>query len=312
VKILAVGGAGYVGGCVTDQLLEQGHEVRVFDLLLYEEAYLKDVDFIFGDIREEDNLRSHLEWADAVVWLAALVGDGACAIDPDITFSINSEPVRQLTENFDGRIIFFSTCSVYGAQEGILDENSAVNPLSVYAASKLEAEKHLAGKNALIFRLGTLFGVGDRFSRIRMDLVVNTLTVKAYTEGKLHVYGGEQYRPLLHVKDVAKAVTENVLNDISGIYNLNYKNVRILELAEQVKTHFPEVKIEKTEMPFQDSRNYCVTSKKAQGDLQFDPVKTVDDGINEIKYLLETKRIRDVNNVRYVNAQYLKEFKTHQ
>jgi nucleoside-diphosphate-sugar epimerase len=135
MKVLVVGGAGYVGGAVTDILGETGHKFRVYDALLYEESYRKPVDFVYGDIRDTKNLSPHLKWADAVVWLAALVGDGACALHPDVTLEINQSSVEWLTKNFKGRIIFLSTCSVYGAQDGTLNEESAVKPLSVYAST---------------------------------------------------------------------------------------------------------------------------------------------------------------------------------
>ena len=99
-----------------------------------------------------------MDKCDAVIWLAALVGDGACAINPELTFEINSDSVKFLAENFNKRIVFLSTCSVYGAQEGLLDESSTINPLSAYATSKVKAEDYLKDSNAIIFRLGTLFG----------------------------------------------------------------------------------------------------------------------------------------------------------
>jgi len=163
LKVLVTGGSGYVGGAVTDILANSEHDVRVFDALLYEESYRKPGNFIYGDVRDYDLLLPQLKWADAVIWLAALVGDGACALHPDITLQINQESVKFVTEHFDGRIVFLSTCSVYGAQDGELDEESPLNPLSVYASTKLAAEKYLEQKNAIIFRLGTLFGVGDLF-----------------------------------------------------------------------------------------------------------------------------------------------------
>ena len=118
------------------------------------------------------------------------------------------------------KIVFFSTCSVYGAQDDILNETSPTDPLSVYASTKLEAEKILSDKNALIFRLGTLFGIGDSYSRIRMDLVVNVLTAKAINDKKLTVFGGRQFRPLLHVKDAARVIEESIRSENKGIYNL--------------------------------------------------------------------------------------------
>src|SRR5205807_2089198 len=188
MNILVVGGAGYVGGAVTDLLQQTEHNVRVFDALLYEECYRKPVDFVYGDVRDTDRIKSQLKWADAVVWLAALVGDPACALHPDVSVEINQKSLKTVAENFNGRIVFLSTCSVYGAQDNVLDESSPLNPLSVYAVTKQEAEQYLSGKNAIIFRLGTLFGVGDLFSRIRLDLVVNILTVKAHRTGNIKVF----------------------------------------------------------------------------------------------------------------------------
>jgi nucleoside-diphosphate-sugar epimerase len=311
MNILVVGGAGYVGGAVTELLATTKHKIRVYDGLLYEESYRKPVDFVCGDIRDHDRLKPHIDWADAVVWLAALVGDPACALHPDTSVAINQNSVKWMADHFNGRIIFMSTCSVYGAQDGILDETSSTNPLSVYAVTKLAAEQYLANKNAIIFRLGTLFGVGDLFARIRFDLVVNTLTLRAFRQGVITVYGGDQFRPLLHVRDVARAIAENIETSPTGVFNLNKQNVRIIDLAYQVRNHFPDMKIETTEMKFQDARNYRVSSDKSLNVLGFKPTCSIDDGIEEIKYLLETGRIKDPENPRYTNQKYLSLFNTH-
>jgi len=312
MKVLVVGGAGYVGGAVTDLLRERDYDVRVYDALLYEESYRKPVPFFYGDIRSREKLLPHLGWADAVVWLAALVGDGACALNPKITAEINHDGVKWLSENFDRRIIFTSTCSVYGAQETELDESAPVHPLSIYAATKLEAEKYLERKNRIVFRLGTLFGIGDRFSRLRMDLVVNTLTARASQHGKITVFGGEQFRPLLHVRDAARAIADNLETSHVGTFNLIRQNVRIVDLAYQIRNHFPDLKIESTPMQFQDARNYRVNGRKAVDVLNFKPEVSIDDGIGEIKELLDSNRLRDIDNPRYTNQIYLKMFNTHQ
>ena len=305
-NVLVVGGAGYVGGGIADRLLEMGHAVRVYDCLLYEDVYLKPVDFVYGDIRDESRLRPHLRWADAAVWLAAIVGDGACSLDPQLTREINVGSVRWLAKNFDRRVLFMSTCSVYGAVDGLLDEGSATNPLSLYAQTKLEAEAALAGTGAIVFRLGTLFGLGDAYSRIRMDLAPNTLTVKACLYGKISVFGGEQYRPLLHVRDVAEAVAANVATEHAGIFNLHKVNLRISELADRILEHVPNVAVQRTEMKFQDSRNYRVSSRKAEEAFGFAPKRTVDDGIREIRRLVEEGRIRDISSPRYSNTDFLR------
>jgi nucleoside-diphosphate-sugar epimerase len=311
MRVLIVGGAGYVGGAVTDLLAETGHEMKVFDALLYEEDYRKRVPFVPGDIRDRKKLLACLDWADAVVWLAAIVGDGACALNPDIATEINQSSVEWLAKNYDGRIVFISTCSVYGVQDKELDEGSPTNPLSVYAATKLAAEKALAGKNAIIFRLGTLFGVGDLFSRIRLDLVVNTLVVRAAMDGVIRVFGGNQFRPLLHVRDAARAVIANLETSHAGVFNLNKQNVRIIDLAYQVRNHFPDIEIERTEIKFQDARNYRVQSEKAARVFGFQPGESIDGGIEEVKGLVVNGRIKDVNNPRYTNHLFLERFRTH-
>jgi len=304
-NVLIVGGAGYVGGALTDLLARTNHNVRVYDSLLFEEAYRKPVDFVFGDVRDRRLLLEQLQWADVVVWLAALVGDAACALNPDVTVEINENSVQWMSDHFDGRILFLSTCSAYGAQEGLLYEPSSTAPLSVYAETKLQAEGYLANKNAIIFRLGTLFGVGDLFSRVRLDLVVNILTVKARQLGKVRVYGGEQYRPLLHVRDAALAIAQNLTTHHCGVFNLGAKNVRIVDLAERVRHFIPDVVIERVGTTFEDARNYQVSTEKSETVLGFVPEYTVDEGIQEIRALADSGRLADVDNPRYSNKGFL-------
>lgn len=312
MNILIVGGVGYVGGAVTDILMQSKHNIRVYDSLLYEESYRKPVDFVYGDVRDTERLLPHLKWADAVIWLAGIVGDAACALNPEISATVNQESVKWLAENFDGKIVFPSTCSVYGAHKSILDESSPTNPLSVYAETKLAAEAYLEKKkNAIIFRLGTLFGVSDNYSRIRADLAVNTLTVRAYLEKKIVVFGGEQFRPVLHVRDAAQAMISSVETDHTGIFNLHNQNISIIDLAHQVCKHFPGLQIEVTPMKFEDARNYQVSSEKAKSILGFKPQLSIEQGIKELKTLLESGRIKNAGNIRYANHSFLSTFNPH-
>ena len=307
MNVLVVGGAGYVGGGIVDKLKEN-HNVTVFDSLIYEESYRKDVNFVYGDIRDKDKLLSVLNKNDAVIWLAALVGDGACSINPELTFEINSESVKFLAENFKKRIVFLSTCSVYGAQDGMLDETSSINPLSEYASSKVQAEEYLQNSDAIIFRLGTLFGISDEFSRIRLDLVVNILVTKALTEGKLTVFGGEQWRPLLHVNDVANAINHTLEGGVTGTFNLHYKNFKIIDIANEIIQQVPSAIIETTPMKFQDARNYQVSSEKLFNSTGFKAEVDLKSGIQEVFDLISNNRIKDVNHIRYSNQNYLKKY----
>ena len=307
MNILIVGGAGYVGGGIVDKL-KKHHQVTVYDSLIYEESYRKDVNFVYGDVRDQSKLLKLFKNNDAVIWLAALVGDGACSINPELTFEINSDSVKFLAENFKKRIVFLSTCSVYGAQDGLLNEDSSINPLSEYASSKVQAEEYLKGSNSIIFRLGTLFGISDEFSRIRLDLVVNILVTKALTEGKLTVFGGEQWRPLLHVNDVANAIEQTIDSEINGIFNLHYKNFKIIDIAEAIVNKVDSAIIETTPMKFQDARNYQVSSEKLLSETGFKAEIDLNTGINEIYDLIANNRIKNVNHKRYSNQNFLEEF----
>ena len=312
MRVLIAGGAGYVGGALTDILLKTKHEVRVYDALMFEDDYLKKVPFVLGDIRNRKHLKEQLKWADAVVWLAALVGDGACALNLDISTQINQESVKWLADNFNGRIIFTSTCSVYGARDGELTEDSPIGPLSVYGITKLASEGFLLKKkNAIIFRIGTLYGLGDQYSRIRLDLVVNTLTARAVNNHKLRIFGGDQFRPLLHVKDAAQAIANNLETKHTGIYNLHNENVKILDLARKVVKYVPGTSMDIVNMKFEDLRNYRVSSQKAEKTFGFKPKLSTDDGILEIKKLLEENRIKNLDNPKYTNEGHLAMFSTH-
>lgn len=291
MNTLIVGGAGYIGGAVTDLL----PNARVYDNLLYEHEYRKDRDFVLGDIRDHKKLKKHLDWADAVIWLAAIVGDGACASNVELTQELNADSVKWLSENFDGRIVFPSTCSVYGAQDGLLDEKSPTNPLSVYASTKLEAESYLKDKNAIIFRLGTVFGVSDEFSRIRLDLVVNTMTAKAYTDGKLKVFGGEQYRPIIHVCRIAEYMEAALVSTDAGIHNLASYNYKISDLATEV-ARITKADIETVDTKFEDARNYRVKRTVSSNE-------TIAKGVEEI--LAVMPRIKDPNSPRYSNHAFM-------
>ena len=308
MKILVTGGAGYVGGHLCDVLIRGGHEVKVYDSLLYEDMYLKEIDFHYGDILDFDRLNLHFAWADAVVWLAALVGDPACALNEHLTYKVNTGAIENLVNNFKGKIIFPSTCSVYGAQNSLLDEKSVVMPLSIYAQSKIQAEeilKNQAQERTIIFRLGTLYGISDTYSRMRSDLVVNLLSFKAAQDGKLTVFGGEQYRPLLHVRDVATGVMCGLKSFQAGIYNLHEVNLTILEIANKIKNLVPDCVITTTETSFQDSRNYKVDGTKVKLELKFTPKYNIEDGIKELIEVAKSKRVKNPYIDRFINSKHL-------
>ncbi|MEM2144977.1 MAG: SDR family oxidoreductase [Candidatus Jordarchaeaceae archaeon] len=305
-NVLVVGGAGYIGGITTDLLIEKGHNVTVYDNLLYEERFLKPCDFIYGDIRDTDFLVSLQKKYDHIIWLAAIVGDGACAQSPDLTIEVNLNSLKRFLEKTGRRVIFTSTCSVYGAQSEILTEESPAKPLSLYASTKLEAEKYVLDKNGLVFRLGTLFGLGDNYSRIRLDLIVNVLTLRAITQKRLTIFGGEQWRPIIAVKDVAGYLVEAITRDYIGIYNVKYQNIKIYDLALRIKSIFPDVAIEVTDMPFEDLRNYRVDSSKAERDFIFKPKTSIEEEVYRMQFLFTERRIKNFDSDIYYNTRYVK------
>lgn len=306
-KMLIVGGAGYIGGYVVDIFnLRKDFDITVYDNLLYETRYMKSVNFIYGDIRDKEKLGNIINNYDVVVWLAALVGDGACAINTALTEEINFNCVKWLVDNYKGKIVFTSTCSVYGMNDDLIDEDATPNPLSAYAATKLQAEKYVIenAKDYVIFRLGTLYGISDEHSRLRFDLVVNIMTLRAVKGEKLTVFGGEQWRPILHVRDVAHAIEYCLDNDIKGLFNLSERNVEISKLAEEIKNHIPDVEIVYQDMKFEDLRNYKVRNDRIY-DTGWRPKFNLPDGIEEMKNVFLEGRVKNTNDPVYSNVAFL-------
>jgi len=311
-KVLVVGGAGYIGGAVTELLTAARIPFCVYDSLVYEPHYLKGVDFIRGDIRDTEKLKPLLADVTHAIWLAGIVGDGACEVAPSLTIDVNQKSVQWLASNFGGRIIFTSTCSVYGQHDSELKEDSPVNPLSLYARTKLQAEEYLQAENSLIFRLGTAFGVSDTYSRPRMDLVVNYMTANAITKKELSVFGGTQWRPLVHVKDIAAAIVSNLERPVRGIYNVAATNIQIKDLAMIVR-QMTGCRVRYTEEKFQDQRNYHVCVEKALRDGIFNPhtMHSIQDGVREILGLVRIGRIKQTENDVYFNVRHVGNLKNH-
>jgi nucleoside-diphosphate-sugar epimerase len=278
---------------------------------LYEERFFKPVKFINGDIRDTNKLINVSNDYDVIILLAALVGDPACSVDVALTEQINYTAIKSFCEGVDKskHVIFMSTCSVYGAQEGLLDESSATNPLSSYASTKLASEKYVSEINGTIFRLGTVYGLGDRFSRLRMDLVVNVLTMRAFYEGVITINGGEQWRPIISVVDISNYILEAVEKSIRGLYILSYDNVVIRDLGVKVASLIPNTKINYVEIPFQDARNYKVSNAKASSIFKYKPSISVEHEVKRFLQLFSEGRIKDPNDQVYHNGAHIKSLK---
>jgi nucleoside-diphosphate-sugar epimerase len=309
-KILILGGAGYIGGYTTDYLISKGYQVGVYDSLMYESRYLKDVPFIYGDIRDTDLVIKTAKEYDVVIMMAALVGDPACAVDITLTDEINHLAVLHICQRLDPskHVIFLSTCSVYGSQLDILDETSPTNPLSSYALTKLQAERYVDERRGTIFRLGTVYGIGDTYSRIRLDLVVNVLAMRAVYDKKINIFGGEQWRPLICVKDIAGYIEESISKNIRGTYILSEGNYTMKILGEFMKDIFTDIELKLTDIAFEDARNYRVMTRKASSTFKYIPQYNIRTEVLKMKNIFEEHRICDVTEDTYHNGNFIKNY----
>jgi nucleoside-diphosphate-sugar epimerase len=320
--VLILGGAGYIGSCLVRKLLAAGRKVRVMDSLIYGDYSLHDVidhpnlEVRVGDCRKLQDLIAAVKNTEAIVHLAAIVGDPACEIDRQASREINYAATRMLIEvakgNGNCRLIFSSSCSVYGATDLLMDEYSNVLPISLYAQTKVDSEEALLEARSdtfhpVILRLATVYGLSYR---TRFDLIVNLLTAKAYSERMITIFNGTQWRPFVHVQDVANGICQVLaapLDVVSGeTYNLgdSRMNFTLRELAEKVLAEFPQTRVEYIENS--DRRNYRVSFEKIHNQIGFECKWNMEDGIREIKRAFESKLIGDYRDARYSNLQFLK------
>lgn len=320
--VLVVGGAGYIGSVLCRLLLQRGYSVRVLDALLYGPepvAPLLDhhrFELIKGDSRDiGDVFRAMLDM-DAVVHLGELVGDPACALDEKLTLEINLAATRMLAEAARGygikRFIYASSCSVYGAGSEVLDERSGLNPVSLYARAKIGSEQVLAdlagpGFHPIILRFATVYGLSPR---PRFDLVVNLLTARAVCDGELTVIGGGQWRPFVHVADVARAIVlclEAPLAIVKGqTFNVgsDEQNMTIAQLGDLIHSLVPGACLTRREGDV-DRRDYHVSFARIRRELGFVPAHTLAEGVGEIAAALRSGQIADYRDKRYSNYQFL-------
>ena len=322
-RILVTGGAGYIGSHLVRKLLSRGYAVRVLDTLLFGDASIKelysnpDFQLVKGDIRHIEDVAESMEDCHAVIHLAGIVGDPACELKPDLTHAINYEATKLLVEitkykNLK-RFIFASTCSVYGAAEDyLLNEGSVLNPVSLYAETNLRSEQILLrgfdGTDVAcsIMRLATVYGASYR---MRFDLVVNILSAKGVKEGRIKVYGGKQWRPNVHVEDVAEAciiLLESPASRVDKeIFNIgsNEQNYRIAELGDIVRQSIPGIQVETVDEST-DLRSYHVSFDKARHVLDYRVGRTVKSGVLEIQKILVDGAIANYLDDVYYNVRY--------
>ena len=320
--VLVLGGAGYIGSSLVRKLLESGRRVRVVDSLVYGDEPLRGVfghpnlEMRIGDCRNIQDMVAAVRGVDSIIDLAAIVGDPACEQDKQTALEINYAATRMLIEVAKGhgiqRFVFASSCSVYGATDVMMDEKSAVKPISLYGQTKLDSEHALLHARTdtfhpTILRLATVFGLSYR---PRFDLVVNLLMAKAYNEGVITIFNGEQWRPFIHVHDVATGFIRALnapLPIVSGqIFNLGDTrlNFTLTQLGHMIKEMFPDTKVQ--HIDDSDRRNYRVSFDKIQTQLGFQCSWTLEDGMRQLRQAFEDKEIVDYTDSRYYNVKFLK------
>ncbi|MDB3982328.1 NAD(P)-dependent oxidoreductase [Candidatus Pelagibacter sp.] len=295
MKILVTGGAGYIGSILVPELLNLQHEVTVLDNFMFKQTSLNHLCFnkkfkiINGDIRDQKLMKSLTNSHDVIIPLAAIVGAPLCNKDPYSAQSINSDAIKDMIKNVskDQMIIMPTTNSAYGTgdKNNFCDENSPLRPISKYAIDKVEIEKLLMSReNSISYRLATVFGMSPR---MRIDLLVNDFTYRAFHDSALIIFEGHFKRNYIHIRDVVNAFIhslDNLDKMKSEIYNvgLSDANLSKLELCEEIKKQLPnftfvEEKIKKDP----DQRNYIVSNEKIEKS-GFKPKYSLSDGVNEL------------------------------
>jgi nucleoside-diphosphate-sugar epimerase len=323
-KVLVTGGAGYIGSVLVRLLLEDGHEVKVVDTLEFGGESVVELlnnerfTFVKGDVRDESLMQSALQGMDAVAHLAAIVGDPACAKQPELTRSINldgSKRVYQLA-NAAGvkQFIFASTCSNYGKMddpEGYVVETSTLAPVSLYAETKVEFERFLLSHKdqdvtcmPTCLRFSTVYGLSPR---LRFDLTVNEFTKELALERELVIFGEQFWRPYCHVVDLSRSVlavlnasVDTVAFEVFNVGDTR-ENYQKKMIVDEIKKRLPEAKISYVERQ-EDPRDYRVNCDKIREVLGFQITKTVPDGIDQILQIVQDRFIQDPDSQRYRNV----------
>ncbi len=310
-KIFIAGGAGYVGCQLIEKLLEKGYYVYCYDILIYGESSIKNFsnynnfEFIKGDIRKPEVIKNILKDVDSVVNLAAIVGDKPCQSAPNSAYQINYIGNTRLAELSKlcnvKKYIFSSTCSNYGVSpnEEYLLETSRLNPVSLYAETKIDSEKKLLELSSDNFatvslRFGTAYG---KSIRTRFDLTINSFCYEAFKHNKLIVFAPETWRPYVHVKDMANIVISIIETDSdkyngqilnAGFTNENYKKSDIIDFFKN-----KILDLEVVSVPIEDRRNYKVSFEKLYNILKLKNEFDIYDAIDELLESFKSKIITE-------------------
>jgi nucleoside-diphosphate-sugar epimerase len=327
--VLITGGAGYIGSLLTGELLREGYRVTVLDSLLFGGesllGYLAHPNFHFvkADVTESRAVRDSLprDWQkpQTVIHLAAIVGFPACqAVGQQAAWRYNVEATKQVYEQAAGwgaeRFVFASTYSNYGLSENgqPVTEESTLNPQSLYAETKVAAEEYLLKQTSsapVVFRLATLYGISPR---TRFDLIVNQFVLEAFTRRELTIYQRGYSRSFVHVRDTVSGLMLGLTAPEEKVrrqtFNLGSEsgNYTKDEIVGLVIKRMPETVVQYKDLTFGgDMRDITVSFAKIRRELGFTAGLTVDDGVRELVHALRSGLIRDPQDERYRNAQFI-------
>jgi nucleoside-diphosphate-sugar epimerase len=322
-KVFITGGAGYVGSFLTDHLIENGYFVTVYDLFIYGEnvfANKKNIDLIKGDIRNKELLNKSIKDHDIVIHLACISNDPSFELNPTLGKSINLdafEPLVKISkENKVQRFIYASSSSVYGIkEEKNVHEDVSLEPITDYSKFKAKCEVILDNYSdddfiTTTIRPATVCGYSRR---LRLDLIVNILTNIAYHKKEITIFGGEQLRPNIHIKDMVRAyqtVMESPKDIVNKeIFNAGWENKSVNDIANIVKnTLGDDIKliVSKTD----DNRSYHISSEKIKNILSFQTKFTITDAIEDLKKAFENKTFSEpLTNSNFFNIKKMQEIK---
>lgn len=324
-NVLIIGGAGYIGSVLIEQLLNTGYAVRVLDRLMYENgdsisAYVgrKGFEFIYGDFGDQDTLDNCLEGITDVVLLAAMVGDPICKKYPELTQLVNVDYPKNLFKTMKGKgisnFVFTSTCSNYGLRkdDSLANETSELNPQSLYAETKIEFEKFVLSEAAnvdfapTILRISTAFGISRR---MRFDLTVSEFTREVASGKDLLVYDQDTWRPYCNVADISKAirtVLEAPKDKIHGeVFNVgsDENNFTKRMIVEAILKHIPDAKVAYNEGGV-DPRNYRVSFEKVKSQLGFSADHSVEGAVEELIDAMKNQLFNNVEARRNFHGNY--------